>query len=90
MEKPVEKLVEERFERNLYMQIVCQTHGMGEGEIICSKCVEFVEQKINILQHLQAKIRAVVSRIDVAVEKCDGSYSRVDIANELRELSAMQ
>jgi len=31
-----------------------------------------------------------VSRIDLAVEKCDGSYSRVDIANELRELSAVQ
>ena len=36
------------------------------------------------------EIRAIVSRIDIAVEKCDGSYSRVDIANELRELCFLE
>jgi len=54
------------------------------------KFEEAVEASSNSVQQLQAKIRAVVSRIDLAVEKCDGSYSRVDIANELRELSAVQ
>ena len=38
------------------MQIVCQTHGVGEGEVICSECVSLVEQKINSLQQLKAEI----------------------------------
>ena len=58
------------------------------GEYV--KFEEAMEASSNSVQQLQAKIRAVVSRIDLAVEKCDGSYSRVDIANELRELSAVQ
>jgi hypothetical protein len=41
------------------MQIVCQTHGVGEGEVICSKCVELAEQKINNLQQLKAEIAAL-------------------------------
>ena len=49
------------------------------------EAVEAVEASSNSLQQLQAKIHTVISRIDVAVEKCDGSYSRVDIANELRD-----
>jgi hypothetical protein len=41
------------------MQIVCQTHGVGEGEVICSKCVELAEQKINSIQQLKAEILAL-------------------------------
>jgi hypothetical protein len=56
------------------MQIVCQTHGVGEGEVICSKCVELAEQKINSLQQLKAKIHAMCIELECTThEKFEGA-----------------
>lgn len=71
------------------MQIVCQTHGMGEGAIICSKCIELAEQKIISLEQLQVKIRARVERFaKLGSWRHDSDIINVFIA-DLRELTAI-
>jgi hypothetical protein len=70
------------------MQIVCQTHGVGEGEVICSKCVELAEQKINSLQQLKAEIAALIPELRAAY----GLESEVNFENcleTMRRLSAI-
>jgi hypothetical protein len=71
------------------MQIVCQTHGMGEGEVIYSKCVELVEQKINSLQQLKAEISLGVGSIarDSSIPAVDRLDKIVVFVNE--KLSAV-
>ena len=71
------------------MQIVCQTHGVGEGEVICSECVKLAEQKINSLQQLKAEIRAMCIELECTThEKFDlGMYHA--LRGRLRELSAV-
>jgi len=72
------------------MQIVCQTHGVGESEIICSKCVELVEQKINSLQQLQAKIADLIEWYDIPISMGLRAVNRAQLVAKLQQLSAVQ
>jgi hypothetical protein len=70
------------------MQIVCQTHGVGEGEVLCSECVKLVEQKINSLQQLKAEIALLLNTWDNTTKQqfLDTWVLRI---KRLRQLSAV-
>lgn len=70
---------------------VCQTHGVGEGEVICSECVKLAEQKINSLQQLQAKIDAIADRmVNESYRHVADGIKAEYFAKELRQLSAVR